>query len=1705
MASIVLTVAATAGVTALGMTGIGALAIVAGAGLLGTYIDQMLFAKGTVIKGPKLDETRFRASAVGVPITRAWGCVRVAGPVIWATRFKQRTKKQKQGKSGGGTTVKTTTYSVSFACSVAEGPIEGIGRIWADNKVLDTDNITMRVYLGTDTQQVDPKILATEGVDFTPAFRGTAYVVFEDLQLERFGNHIPQMNFEVCRTARREDLICENGIEAFGASDWDTNYILVDYVARRAYVQSDAFATISPTMLEFNIDTLEYVEEHSLAISPLFGMNFMVVDEETGYLVGGDTGHASNVWAYRYDPVNKLLVSVTDLGASGGGGQGGESELLENEGSSAIIMRHPDTGAAAMITSDVLELRVHNYPALTFQKKFDHPTPFDDWQYGNAGLGAPGEAWILLIKISTAANEIRVMKLTIDSGGTVTQTQVDTFDAQDAGYPIGSTIGAVEGPNVMYDPFDNGLVFWTYDADGPTEWRVMKWRENEGIVWSTDITLDGEATDGLTRGHHRLDGDYWYFGTVFTDDYIRINLKTGERVDFNNQVEAPVDSNAGWWNDAEKCWWQITDMFPTSVTGFPAMQRCCFHLTDLGSVVSRIKSVNLIPGYGDFTYATEAVTDSLDDNTGEREALSAHGQDGSADFIASLAGLQSQMTAVTRVSMVTGWTCDDLRCDTSKIRPRPEVLDPPGRSERPSEYAWIVSDTDRSEADSTITLQADGLPYGGGTPSDRSIKDGIEHVLAQGLNLTFVCKLYMDIPPGNSLTNPYDGTSGQDAFPWTGRITLNAAPGQGGSTYKLAGAVTEIGTFFGNEVATNFGAFSSGTIPFSGTPTSWTYRRMVLHYAKLCEQAGMTGPDDVFVIGTDLTGLTHIQDNTAAFPAVDELIALLVEVKKVWTDAGKTPPLFTYAAHWTEWNVNHANDGSGDILFHLDDIWNHADIASIGINFYAPLSDWRDGTSHLDAATYSSIYDVDYLKSQIEGGEEYTYEYTSQANRDSQTRSTIDDPDAANEDWVFRRKDIQNWWKTAHHNRPAGVRSGTPNSWVVKSKPVWLMSVGTGAHDKSTNQPDAFYDPDSEDVFGGLAYYSNGSTDNLIQTVYLEALIGYWEGSVNNPDSQVYDSWMIDLNHVCVTGWDHRPYPLWPSLTDVWGDTERWSLGRWISGRIGAAAASNIISDILTPLDIDYDTSLVNANVAGYFVSATVSARDIINPLSTTFFFDAYESEGKIKFRNRGGIPVLTLTESDMTLRDDNDEQALHGPVEFQRGQETELPGIVRIQFIGDDPDYSMLPVQTQREFGNSLRVAESRPNIVMSSAEGQQVADILMHEAWVSREEASANLMPSKLALDASDVVSIDFANRIIEHRIMRIGAEYIKPTQLVRTDQSIYVPVPRVVITTTLDQSTGTGIPLLEILDLPLLGIVEERDYAPWLAATAFPWPGDIAVYRITGTSFTLDTIMPNPAAFGTTVTALPIGVHGIFNRGATLDLDISSIADLQSVAELDVLNGLNVGALKHSTGAWEIIQWTSATLLAPNQYRLKGLLRAQQGADVDLDTTLAVGARFVLLDESLLQSNIPTSMRNIAITWEYGPSSGVPGDPEFEQTVFTPIGVGLRPLMPARSVARKDHSNNDIIFKWIRRTRIDGAIWDNVDVPLGETLERYKILIYNGSVIVRTIVVDDTNTGTYTTAQQTTDSFAVGTSLDWGVLQVSGEFGDGAERKITSAFLA
>lgn len=175
---------------------VGAIVGRAAGALAGNIIDQRLFGDSATREFGRISDLTVQTAAEGNPLPRVYGRVRLAGTVIWATPFEENATTHSAGK-GGGPKVREYTYTASFAVALCEGQIARVGRVWADGEPLDTEAISMRVHTGAHDQDADPLIEAVEGD--APAYRGTAYVVFEHLPVGPYGNRLPQLTFEVIR------------------------------------------------------------------------------------------------------------------------------------------------------------------------------------------------------------------------------------------------------------------------------------------------------------------------------------------------------------------------------------------------------------------------------------------------------------------------------------------------------------------------------------------------------------------------------------------------------------------------------------------------------------------------------------------------------------------------------------------------------------------------------------------------------------------------------------------------------------------------------------------------------------------------------------------------------------------------------------------------------------------------------------------------------------------------------------------------------------------------------------------------------------------------------------------------------------------------------------------------------------------------------------------------------------------------------------------------------------------------------------------------------------------------------------------------------------------------------------------------------------------------------------------------------------------
>lgn len=1115
--------------------------------------------------------------------------------------------------------------------------------------------------------------------------------------------------------------------------------------------------------------------------------------------------------------------------------------------------------------------------------------------------------------------------------------------------------------------------------------------------------------------------------------------------------------------------------------------------TDPNKLENAVKAINLIPSAGEFVYGTQPYV--VDDGHGNSKSENVHREKNRADLLVALDNLQAELPNVTHVNLVVAWFGSDLRAGNSTIRPKVEVS---AKSVFPSD--WLVNGINRAGAPQ-VTQDGMGRPIFGGTPSDDTIVQALTEIKSRGMTVSFYPFILMDIPSGNGLTDPYGGSE-QAHYPWRGLITISPAIGQGSTPDKTATAGTQITSFFGSVTTGNF-SISGTTVNYTGSSSDWGYRRMVLHYANLVKAAGIAGSFtvDYFYIGTELRGITTPRSSASVFPGVDKLVTLAGDVSTVF---GAMTTKVSYAADWSEYHSYRPADGSNDVYFNMDSLWSNSNIDYVAIDNYIPISDWRDGTNHLDYDAVNGptkIYDKTYLTSQIEGGEYYDYFYANQAARNSQTRTAITDV-TYSKPWVFRQKDIRNWWTNTHKNRPAGVESGSTTGWAAQSKPIFFSEFGCPAVDKGTNEPNVFVDPKSSE--SAVPFYSNGRRDDLIQRTYYEVMVPYWRD--NSPTSGVYSDLMIKPDNMYAWTWDARPYPVFPLRTDVWSDGTNYAFGHWLNGRVGASTLSELVKEIcgfvgFTDADINVDDLTGNnAIVQGYTISSLMSPRDMLTPLMQAFLFDGFESGGLLTFKLRTDT-VFDAYDNSGFVSDDTQNP---GGYNITRAKETDLPRASQVTFIDEANFYQPGSATGMRQVGSSENIVNVQFPIVMTQSYARALADIIIQENCQGRETIAINLPLNASKYDPGDGLDLTINNREMFMKITKITRGTYLKVEAAAVEPSIYDALDFSGRGGTTQDISVFGRSVVDFVDMPLVTGQEDRPWAPRMVGYNNPMPSGINVYqKQSDGSFLLLSQITKPAVLGYLGSDLFAGPHARWDYGNTIIVTLNNFKDqLTSSAENQVLAGLNAIAVQTPTGEWEIIQFVNATLVTTGTYSLTKLLRGQLGTETVIGNPSTAGSSVVLLDvATLFTLQLPNPQARLTFDYLYGPADLDMSSVFYQTVTKTFTAAGLLPYAPCGLRARRSGTSGDVLIQWTRRTRFGGDDFDAPDVPLNEQYEQYDLEIYSDSTyttLLRTIPALTTTDYTYLVADQTTDFGSLQTNIYIIVYQLSAAVGRGRPGK-------
>ncbi len=542
----------------------------------------------------------------------------------------------------------------------------------------------------------------------------------------------------------------------------------------------------------------------------------------------------------------------------------------------------------------------------------------------------------------------------------------------------------------------------------------------------------------------------------------------------------------------------------------------------------------------------------------------------------------------------------------------------------------------------------------------------------------------------------------------------------------------------------------------------------------------------------------------------------------------------------------------------------------------------------------------------------------------------------------------------------------------------------------------------------------------------------------------------------------------------------------------GSETLEYVVTDLCTRAGIpalELDCTDLDAEVEGFVVGTSMTARAAIEPLRTGYFFDAVDGD-KLKFIERGGAVSATFDYEDLGAGMNEPSPLL---IESVRAQETELPSRVNIKYLSVAADYQIGAQSARRETTQSRETLEFAMPIVFDDDRAAQIADIVMRQIWAGRTTRSWSSTTEYAVNEPTDVATLDDGNVVRQVRTtQRIDKAGLIEWKGVDEDVAVYdsnaVGMPIVVPVQSLSAIMPTS---LEVLDVPpLTETASGNEVAAYIAAKGYgaSWTGArVDISRDGGATYTAGIAITSASVMGGATTVLANFLGGnIFDNSSVVTVTVGS-GTLSSATRAQVLDGANAALIGD-----EIVQFTTATALSAGVYRLTGFLRGRKGTEWAMSTH-AAGDRFVLLTTNLRNLPLQTSDAAAGDALVRARSSGsVTGGTT--RTVDFQL-ARLMPYSPVRLGAIKDGSNNWLL-DWTRRDRYMNDWNSGVDVPMSEVTELYDVEIESGGVTVASYI-------DVTTPAQTVPSTVLGsgaTSIHFHVWQKSAVVGRGFEAEAT-----
>jgi hypothetical protein len=562
--------------------------------------------------------------------------------------------------------------------------------------------------------------------------------------------------------------------------------------------------------------------------------------------------------------------------------------------------------------------------------------------------------------------------------------------------------------------------------------------------------------------------------------------------------------------------------------------------------------------------------------------------------------------------------------------------------------------------------------------------------------------------------------------------------------------------------------------------------------------------------------------------------------------------------------------------------------------------------------------------------------------------------------------------------------------------------------------------------------------------------------------------------------------------------------------QVSEVKAKDIIADqIELSGATSYDVSTLpdSDTVYGYKIAGPASARANIEPILTAFGYYVVDEDGKIKVKRYADITsVATITFDELGQVEDGGESADAMPL--TRTQEIDLPSSVTVSYIEPTNDFQTASERDERQVTDATEDLQIQLPVCISSDKAKKVAQMALYDAWRRQNQRSLTVSRKFAAVSPGDGVTVEYPRGTFKLWLV------LSTNDTGAVCEWAVVPGDAAIFTQTAIGATGYSqqqvSPLpppssVVLLDMPILRDAD-NDAGKYAAIAPYGesgWRGTSLLVSDDDLNYIDKGSVTSSAVTGIAESVLgdPAGNFSSIDHRSTVIVNVGS-GELNSTT-WDLLYGtgrVNLAALMSNftvdgfpDAKVELFQFRVASSLGGGRYVLSEMVRGLYGTE-RVAYNHGLGDTFVLLNASGML-RVAMEPGDIGSTKFYkAVSLGLSADAVSSVSSLT-AGYGLRPLSPINVKLDRTPSDGSIVFTWGRRTRMSHNALRQI-MPMGETSERYEVVIYTDSSyqVVRRVYPVYAPTFTYAAAALALDGNSQLGSIFFRIYQISDAVGRG-----------